>query len=92
MDLPPIRKIFSIIDSCDRKIQLEACERLTENYVKLAERKGVINPELIKEILHIKIKEKAQELNMSYKFKGKIRRRKPKLRNEELERALNFYA
>lgn len=58
----PIKKVFSIIDSCTNSDQLEGCKRLATAYTKLVTSKGVINPELVDETLKIKIQEKREEL------------------------------
>lgn len=90
MDIVPIKKIFRIIDSCINEKQLKTCEKLTEFYIQLIKRKGVINISLVKEILFIRIKEKKEELNLSYSFNGKIRRKKIKIKELEKELAENF--
>jgi len=66
--LVPIKKVFSIIDSCTNVDQLEGCKRLASAYTKLVTSKGVINPELVDETLRIKIKEKEEELEMAESF------------------------
>jgi hypothetical protein len=66
--LVPIKKVFSIIDSCTNIDQLEGCKRLASAYTKLVTSKGVINPELVDETLQIKIKEKQEELEMVENF------------------------
>lgn len=63
-----IKKIFSIIDSCTNSNQLKTCERLANNYTKLAEEKGVVNSEIIKESLDIKINEKLIEMELAFNF------------------------
>ena len=64
MSLVSIKKVFSIIDSCTSTDQLEGCKRLASAYTKLVASKGVINPELVNEILETKIKEKQEELGI----------------------------
>ena len=88
--LPPIRKVFRIIESCDRHSQLESCKNIAISYSEMANRRGVINSNLIKEILFIKIKEKAHELKLSNQFRGRIRRKKIKIKDPELELAFKF--
>jgi hypothetical protein len=61
-ELAPISKVFNIIDSCINANQLHTCERLAEAYTKLVKEKGVVNFGLVKHVLDIKIKEKAEEL------------------------------
>jgi len=74
----PIKKVFKIIDSCTNIKQLKTCERLADLYADMVKRRGVINPSLVHETLYIRINEKREELNLSHKFNGKIRRKKAK--------------
>ena len=74
----PIKKVFKVIDSCTNVKQLETCVRLADLYTAMIKRKGVINPALVHETLLIRINEKKEELNLSHKFNGKIRRKKAK--------------
>jgi hypothetical protein len=60
--LVPIKKVFSIIDSCKTTDQLEGCKRLALSYTKLIASKGVINSELVGKILQIIINEKQEKL------------------------------
>ena len=64
MSLIPIKKVFSIIDSCTNTDQLEGCKRLALAYTKLVASKGVINPELVEKTLLIRIKEKQEKLKI----------------------------
>jgi len=73
LDIIPITKIFSIINSCNNHSQLASCYKITDLYVKMAEVKGIINLYLIKEMLHIRIHEKKTELEMADEFKGTIK-------------------
>lgn len=61
-NLVPIKKVFSIIDSCTNVDQLAGCKKLASAYTKLVISKGVINPELVKETLDIRIQERQEEL------------------------------
>ncbi|HPC12676.1 MAG TPA: hypothetical protein PKX33_02060 [Candidatus Paceibacterota bacterium] len=70
-NLVPIKKVFSIIDSCTNSDQLAGCMRLATAYTKLVESKGVINPELVKETLNIRIEEKREEIEMVENFYAK---------------------
>jgi hypothetical protein len=67
-NLVPIKKVFSIIDSCTNVDQLAGCKKLATAYTKLVTSKGVINPELVQETLDIKIKERQEELEMVETF------------------------
>ena len=62
LNLAPITKVFSIIDSCINANQLKTCEKLANAYTKLAKEKGVVNFKDVKESLNRKIKEKEEEL------------------------------
>jgi len=86
----PIKKIFKVIDSCTNVKQLKTCERLAELYTNMVKRSGVINPTLVHETLYIRINEKREELNLSHKFDGKIRRKKAKKREFEHVMAEKF--
>lgn len=83
----PIRKVFRIIDSCTNVKQLKTCQRIADIYTDNLRKKGVINPSMVQEILYIKINEKKEELKLSHKFKGNIRRKKP-VRYVDLEPVL----
>lgn len=87
----PIRKIFSIINSCISIDQLKTCEKIASFYTNILKKKGVVNHKTVLEILQIKIEEKRSELNLSNNFKGKIRRRKIKVKEIEAELVENFY-
>jgi len=67
-NLVPIKKVFSIIDSCTNTDQLAGCKKLASAYKKLVTSKGVVNPELVQETLDIKIQEKQEELEMVENF------------------------
>lgn len=69
--LVPIKKVFSIIDSCTNVDQLNGCKKLASAYTKLVTSKGVINPELVDETLQIRINEKREELEMVETFCAK---------------------
>ena len=90
IEIIPIKKIFSIINSCVNEKQLDTCEKLAELYTQMSIKKGIINPGLIKHSLLIKINEKREELNLSNKFNGKIRRKKIKIEEVEKELIENF--
>jgi len=62
LNLVPITKVFSIIDSCTNHTQLKTCEKLADAYTKLVREKGVINFRDVKDILEIRIKEREEEL------------------------------
>jgi hypothetical protein len=70
-NLVPIKKVFSIIDSCTNVDQLAGCKKLATAYTKLVTSKGVINPELVQETLDIRIKERQEELEMVETFCAK---------------------
>jgi len=62
LDIVPITKVFSIIDSCTNQTQLKTCERIAVAYTQLAKEKGVVNFKQVKETLDIKLQEKEAEL------------------------------
>jgi hypothetical protein len=84
-----IKKIFKIIDSCVNLPQLKTCEKIAHFYIQQIENK-VVNPSLVEEVLYIRIKEKREELGMAQKFNGRIRRKKIKFTEPELELVENF--
>jgi hypothetical protein len=59
-----IKKIINIINSCETSKQLSTCKRLIENYVKMVESKGVINPELIYKRLLKEYNQKCFQIKM----------------------------
>ena len=68
LEIVPITKVFSIIDSCTNDAQLKTCERIAIAYTQLAKEKGVINFRQVKETLDIKIREKEEELGYIEEF------------------------
>ncbi len=68
LDIVPITKVFSIIDSCTNQTQLKTCEKIAVAYTQLAKEKGVINFKQVKETLNIKIHEKEAELEYIEEF------------------------
>jgi hypothetical protein len=89
MEITPIKKIFNIIDSCVNLEQLKTCKNVVDLYIRLIS-KHVINHEIAREVLYIKINEKKEEMNISFSFNGKIRRRKIKIMEPETEFAENY--
>jgi len=63
-----VKKVISIINSCETKKQLDASKRLIENYVKMAELKGVVNPDTIRKRLMKEYKQKVFQINMIKSF------------------------
>lgn len=88
--LTPIKIVFKIIDSCINEKQLKSCIKLSEHYTQMIKKKGVINSEIILEKLIIRINEKRQELRLSNRFRGRIKRRKIKIEEVENILAENF--
>ena len=68
LDIVPISKIFSIIDSCINQEQLKTCRQLAIYYTRMAKEKGVVNTKDIKRTLNIKIEEKSSELEYIEEF------------------------
>ena len=68
LEIAPISQVFNIIDSCVNEAQLETCEKLSYYYSRLAKEKGVINSEVVKEKIDLKIKEKREELQYCETF------------------------
>ena len=68
LELAPIKKVFSIINSCTNINQVQTCKKLVESYTQLAKEKGVVNFKDIKKTLNIKIKEKETELEYIENF------------------------
>jgi hypothetical protein len=58
----PISKIFKIIDSCTNSDQLDSCKKITNFYIDLIKKQGVVNPELARNTLNIKIQERRNEI------------------------------
>ena len=68
LDIVPISKVFSIINSCVNQSQLKTCRQLAIYYTQLAKEKGVVNSKAVKKVLDIKIKEKSNELEYIEEF------------------------
>jgi hypothetical protein len=68
LELVPITKVFSIIDSCINHNQLKTCEKLADVYTQLVKEKGVVNFRDVKHVLEIKIEERREELELIENF------------------------
>jgi len=73
-DFISIKKIFKIIDSCIDINQLKNCKKIADLYTNIAYSKGVVNYELIREVLYIRINEKLEEMNIAFKFNERIKK------------------
>ena len=88
--IAPIKKVFDIIDSYQNKHQLRTCVKLADFYSQMVKEKGIINHDLVKETLYIKINERKKLLELADQFTGKIRRRKVTFQEIEQELIENF--
>lgn len=68
LDIAPISKVFEVIDSCINENQLDTCRKMAVYYARLAKEKGVVNPEVVKQTLDLKIEEKRTELEYCESF------------------------
>lgn len=68
LEIAPISKVISIIDSCINESQIETCKKLAYYYSILAKEKGVVNFEVVKETLDLKIEERVSELDYVESF------------------------
>ena len=66
-DIVSIKRVFSIINSCNNINQIEGCKNLIKSYRDLVRKKGVINYDLVYSTLEIKVKEKEAELELELK-------------------------
>jgi hypothetical protein len=71
LDLVPIKKVFTIIDSCTNTKQIEGCQRLAKAYTELVRAKGVINFDLVDKTLQTKIKQKIEQLELIESFSAR---------------------
>jgi hypothetical protein len=75
----PVKKVLSIINSCETEKQLNVTLKLIENYINQLASKGVVNPELVQKRLMKEYKQKLFQLSMikfyvksnEKEFKGK---------------------
>lgn len=59
-----VKKVISIINSCETKKQLDAARRLIDNYVLYVQHKGLINPETVYKRLLKEHKQKCFQIRM----------------------------
>lgn len=69
-----IKKVISIINSCETKKQLNASKRLIDNYVQMLRLKGVINPEVVRKRLMKEYNQKCFQINMIRSFMKRDRK------------------
>lgn len=62
--IPSIKKVINIINSCETTKHLSTCKRLIENYVKMVEFKGVVNPDLVHKRLIKEYNQKVFQIKM----------------------------
>ena len=67
-DIVPVKKVLSIINSCETEEQLEASRRVIDNYVKTISKRGVVNVELVKKRLLQEWRQKRFQLRMMSSF------------------------
>jgi len=68
LEIIPISKIFSIINSCRNIEQTESCKKLIKLYIISIRSHGVIDYELVESALNIKVQEKIEELEIVENF------------------------
>jgi len=73
----PVKRVLTIINSCETKIQLQSALRLIDNYVAITKYKGVINSELVRKRLMKDWKQKLFQIKMVRSF---IRREEKEFR------------
>jgi len=59
-----VKKVISIINSCETNEQLKTSLRLIDNYVEILKRKGLSNAEIVKKRLMKEFNQKKFQLNM----------------------------
>jgi hypothetical protein len=59
-----VKKVISIINSCETNEQLKTSLRLIDNYVEILKRKGLSNTEIVKKRLMKEFNQKKFQLNM----------------------------
>jgi hypothetical protein len=59
-----IKKIMSIINSCETTKQLSNCDTIIDNYVNYISKEGVVNPEMVRKRLTKEYKQKLFQLKM----------------------------
>ena len=64
----PVKRVLSIINSCETSDQLDNCIKIIDNYVTQVRKKGVVNSDLLKKRLMKEYKQKCFQLNMIRSF------------------------
>ena len=75
----PVKKVLSMINSCETPDQLDNCLKIIDNYVKQVKKKGVVNTDLLRKRLMKEYKQKCFQLNMIKSF---IQRDKEEFTNQ----------
>ena len=60
----PVKKILSIINSCETEAQLKNCLNMIENYVEQTKEKGLTNSDVLKLRLIKEYKQKKFQISM----------------------------
>lgn len=58
----PVKKILSIINSCNTAEQIKNCDSLIKNYVHTAKKKGVINYDELEDRLNEELMQRQEAL------------------------------
>ena len=64
----PVKRVLSIINSCETSDQLNNCLKIIDNYVKQVKKKGVVNTDLLKKRLMKEYNQKCFQLKMIRSF------------------------
>jgi hypothetical protein len=64
----PVKRVLSIINSCETSDQLDNCLKIIDNYVKQVRKKGVVNSDSLRKRLLKEYKQKCFQLKMIQSF------------------------
>ena len=80
----PVKRVLSIINSCETSDQLDNCTKIIDNYVKQVKKKGVVNSDLLKKRLMKEYTQKCFQLKMIKSFIKRDHEEFEKKYNEEI--------
>ena len=64
----PVKKMLSIINSCETEKQLKSTLRIVDNYIRQIKQRGVVNSDLVRKRLMKEFKQKKFQIKMIKSF------------------------
>jgi len=80
----PVKRVLSIINSCETSDQLDNCIKIIDNYVKQVKKQGVVNSDLLRKRLMKEYNQKCFQLKMISSFIKRDNAEFVKKYNEEI--------